>query len=165
MNNSAIKIMRWAAFIGCGFGYYMSSNKQMYYNNVTPVLVGNEPTITNHEFLTSITVDQSFPLFVMAWIILAVIIVRPLIGLIRKKFFGYKEDEDEFDVHEGLEDYWTALKDSERQEWIDNENHIRKTFGIKVLEDDQLDDLKASKEGRKLIIDVPNYEILNNPSY
>lgn len=57
MNNSAIKIMRWAAFIGCGFGYYMSSNKQMFYNDVTPVLVGNEPTITNHEFLTSITVD------------------------------------------------------------------------------------------------------------
>ena len=101
----------------------------------------------------------------MFWIILFFIISKPITHFIRKKYFGYVSDDDKLDVHEGLDNYWNSLKDYDRQEWIDDEKHLRTRFGIKVLEDDQYESLKNSKEGHKLILGTPNYEILNNPSY
>lgn len=48
---------------------------------------------------------------------------------------------------------------------INEEEYIRKRFDMKILEDEQLEALKAAKEGKKLILSISNYEILNNPAY
>lgn len=71
----------------------------------------------------------------------------------------------DIDVEEGLDNYWKAIPDEERQEWIKEENFFRSKLHGQLLDDEQFLKLIRSKAGTKLIQNTISYDILKNTNY
>ena len=78
------------------------------------------------------------------------------------------EDEDEEDdgLVEGLADYYDALKESDKQALIGQEEYFKK-YGVKTFSDEQFAQLKQSETAdlENIIMGVATYRILDNLQY
>ena len=68
LNQNALNIMTHAPLFGFGFGYWMLSNQQIFYNRIAPIETVLDVPETFHVIFKDITLDQSFPYFVMFWV-------------------------------------------------------------------------------------------------
>jgi hypothetical protein len=69
LNKNAIRSLKWAVHLYTTFGYWYITNKQIFYNDVTATMRKSDREITNHTIF-NIPIDQTFPLFVFALVLL-----------------------------------------------------------------------------------------------
>ena len=65
-------------------------------------------------------------------------------------------------VDENLGTYWQVISESDRKRWFAKEVHLRSRFGIKILDDEQLDKLRYTKTGKKIFSDDFNFDMLGD---
>lgn len=65
-------------------------------------------------------------------------------------------------VDEGLGEYWSLISGNDRKRWFAKEVHLRHWFGVKILDDDQLEKLRTSKKGKKTFASIYNYDPLSD---
>lgn len=63
-------------------------------------------------------------------------------------------------MDENLGTYWQVISESDRKRWFAKEVHLRSRFGIKLLDDEQLDKLKSTRTGQKVFSDDFNFDML-----
>jgi len=66
---------------------------------------------------------------------------------------------------EDLDEYWEALPEQYRKDWVAEEKYTREVLGFETINDDQLDQLHNAKESTKHIENLPSYEMLKNLRY
>ena len=96
------------------------------------------------------------------WILALVMLYRTIQWL-----RGVQDEEEEDDgLVEGLSDYYDALKDSDKQALIGQEEYFKK-YNMKTFSDEQFAQLKQSETAdlEKIIMGVATYRILDNLQY
>ena len=73
--------------------------------------------------------------------------------------------EEKCVVNERLDEYWKCLNGLDQKRWFAKETHLRKALNMKTINDRSYQKLKNSKRGSKYIINLINYDILQNWSY
>jgi hypothetical protein len=104
------------------------------------------------------------PLLVMFWIMGIVTIFRNSIFNLFIKCFPNTKIGD-FEIDEGLDNYFNTLDDHDRQWSIKEEENCRHVMNMKILNDETLDKLKNTHTGAKSLQGVHSYDILANPLY
>lgn len=66
MNSAAISVLKWAPFFMMSFGYWCFGNKQIFSNELYPVVHEADPLVTNHDVFDFKEVNQTVPLFIFA---------------------------------------------------------------------------------------------------
>lgn len=118
---------------------------------------------TNHRGY-DVSLDHSLPLFIMGIIMFVFIFFNDLFLAILRKV-GLAKEEKEEEVDEKLGTYIQCLGNKNRKVWRIEEQHRRKEFGIKVLDDTTLEALRDNKPHNKLIKTCHNYELTANMKY
>mmetsp|Transcript_27157 Transcript_27157/g.33767 ORF Transcript_27157/g.33767 Transcript_27157/m.33767 type:complete len:187 (-) Transcript_27157:330-890(-) len=96
------------------------------------------------------------------WLLTLVILWRLLAW-----YRGWNDEEEEDDgLVEGLSDYYDALKESDKQALIGQEEYFKK-YKLKTFSDEQFAQLKQSETAdlEKIIMGVATYRILDNLQY
>ena len=101
LNHNALSILTHAPLFGFGFGYWMLSNQQIFYNRIAPINNILDIPETFHVIFKDIALDQSFPYFVMFW----VTILMYAIPYLFKSCFATTKIKVKR-LEEGLEPYW-----------------------------------------------------------
>jgi hypothetical protein len=65
-------------------------------------------------------------------------------------------------VDENLGTYWQVISESNRKRWFAKEVNLRSRFGIKILDDEQLDKLRYTKTGKKIFSGDFNFDMLGD---
>ena len=71
MNKNSIVFLKWGVNLFTFSAYWFLTNRQIFYNDVTSISRRSEVEITNHS-IYNIPLDYSFPLLVIAFVILTV---------------------------------------------------------------------------------------------
>jgi hypothetical protein len=86
-----------------------------------------------------------------------------MLYLVRK--CGLFAEEEEAEVDENLGTYTQCLGRFNRKTWRIEELHMRKSWNIKTLDDEMLQELKDKSVHNKIIKTCHNYQITTNPKY
>jgi hypothetical protein len=163
LNNLALKILAWAPFFMFTFGFWMMSNRQIFYN-VAKLSEKANPKVENtgHVLFKDIRAGPELNLFIMIWLFLLCMIFRRLIAyLLNKSPFAVKVDQS---LDEGLPNYFDALEYHSKY-WIWEERHSRNNLGFKIILESNLEGIADSKIGNQCIQGVAVYEMLANVRY
>ena len=52
-----------------------------------------------------------------------------------------------YNMDENLGEYWSLISGNDRKRWFAKEVHLRHWFGVKILDDEQLENLRTAKKG------------------
>ena len=68
-------------------------------------------------------------------------------------------------VDENLGSYWSVIANNDRKRWFAKEVHLRHWFGVKILDDEQLEKLRTAKKSVKTFSSIYNYDPLSDSDY
>jgi len=66
------------------------------------------------------------------------------------------------DVDENLGSYWSVIANNDRKRWFAKEVHLRHWFGVTILDDEQLENLRTAKKSVKTFSSIYNYDPLSD---
>ena len=169
LNTNVLAIMTYAPLLFLSFGYWMLSSKQLLYNEVYEF--GNKADVPKTgpvwtEVFTSAAygANPAMPLLVMFWFLLIGIVFRDfLYRRVARWIPSIKVGELEID--EDLDNYFNTLDDHDRNWSIKEEENARETLKMKILDDETLTKLRATKMEKSHMKGVHCYDILANPLY
>ncbi len=104
------------------------------------------------------------PLLVVFWILLLSTIFRDFLYRQLTKLVPQAR-VGEFEIDEGLDNYFNTLDDHDRKWSIKEEENCREVIGMKIIDDANLEKLQTTKPGEKTLQGVHSYDILANPLY
>lgn len=165
LSNRVVFLMQFSFILQMLFGYWMYSNQQMFYNNVSELSMANSQTKSGRTIFSSIQIDQSFPFLIVA--VLSVILTI-LVSVMR--FTRKVSKSGDF---EDLKPYVACLKEYDR-EWLRSEEQFVREFDeYKLLQDRFYRTLVTSNAlqipnaltNKNYIQNVASYDILMNPMY
>ena len=100
-----------------------------------------DPIITNHTGF-DVEFDQSFPLLCMGILFFIFATSKRVRKYIRRKFLSSEhlddDDEDKFDVDEGLGEYIERLGSVNRKEWYAEEILMKNKLGFSTVNEEWL---------------------------
>jgi len=100
----------------------------------------------------------------MFWFMLLLTIFRNSLFNLWCKIFPQTKVGD-FEIDEGLDNYFNTLDDHDRQWSIKEEQNCRSVMGMKILTDETLNRLTNTHMGKSHMQGVHTYDILANPLY
>jgi len=162
LNNAALLLMKWSPLYMIFFGYWCFGNTQIFDNVANPLLHSNDPITTGHTVYPSMSVD--LPLFIVGCVVAFAVIFTDLfrVCLVKMKIMT---EEKEVEVDEKLGSYFECLTDAARKRWIAEEANNSSKLGIQTVGNWTMNKLAQTVRRTKMVKNVPNYEILANPSY
>ena len=140
----------------------------MFYNVVYPKERTFSIEITGHaifgdsEGTGGLGFNQALPMFLLFVFMIFGSLFAPIFKPIIKMITSPVIDED---IKEGLDKYFSALPQKEKEVWMKEEEYNRNTLNFKALTDESYAALQKAKPGTKLIQNVHSYEVLANPMY
>ena len=165
LSDTAIKIMNWAPMFMFAFGYWMMSNRQIFYNEFNIDEKAN-PDVekTNHSIYDGVSKGPEMNLFIMIVAFPLCFIAYHFINFLipkcksRKRFLEY--------IKESLPNYFDALSWETQQILINEEVEVmRKSCNIKTKLNNTLYGINSSKPCDRFIQGVGYYDILANIRY
>jgi len=139
LNTNALNILTWAPLLFLSFGYWMFSSKQLLgnslfhkydYLNDQDIKSGHEWTevFSNAAYGTD---KPSMPLLYLFWTLLVLTVFKDLL-LKFWNLFPFLAVGD-FEIDEGLDNYFKTLDTNDRQWSLSEERYYRKNLGLRVL--------------------------------
>ena len=145
-------------------GYWMLSNKQIFESELNSIDTVTSDMLTGHTLKTIFVLDHAFPMVVIAFVSLVLILFSKIFSTAMSKW-GYVISKQEIVVDENLPNFFEAVTLSE-SEWIIAENkNLREIYGFNMMQREIETKLDSLPEGHKYIRGVAWYQILANPVY
>ncbi len=141
LNKLCIYYIKYGAFFYACIGYWMLTNRQMFYNETIPKRSKDEPETSNH------FVFQKPNNYCFLIVILVVIIIGYMI--IYEVFFDFfslcwkRSMKEEHKQIEGLPHFYKSLNHNNLALWLEEEELIRRRLGYKKLFDQTYEALKS----------------------
>ena len=169
LNNNVLAILTYAPLLFLSFGYWMFSNKQLFRNELYDIVYSTSVTTTGHSWTEvfrgeAYGANPAMPLLILFWVFLIGTIFRNFLYKWVTRFFPILRVGD-FEIDEGLPNYFTAIDDNDRNWSIKEEEYSREKLNMNILEDETLRKLKSNKLEGNNIKGVHCYDILANPLY
>lgn len=169
LNDSVLSKLSWAPLLYMVFGYWMITNPTLFGNEPIPVNRINGKQLTDHLWTSAIDeknfdVSLSFPFFVMALFYFIINLFRGTLWSILT-FICPCWEIGNIKLNEGLDNYYNALDEEDRNWLIKEEENCRNQLNFNTLTTDNLKKLRSAKQGQKTIQGTPSYDILANPLY
>mmetsp|Transcript_21614 Transcript_21614/g.20737 ORF Transcript_21614/g.20737 Transcript_21614/m.20737 type:complete len:411 (+) Transcript_21614:2041-3273(+) len=169
LNDRVLGIMTWAPVFLCSFGYWMVSNLQLISNdNIHYVVQSSDIQETGHiwtsVFKKSGYDNPGMPLLIFFWIFLVLIFLRDKIHALLAGLSSYYRVGD-FEIDEGLPNYFNTLDDHDRNWSIKEEENCRNAMSFKILTDETLEKIQGGVVQGLSMQGVHTYDILANPLY
>lgn len=171
LNKNALAILTWAPLLFLSFGFWMLSSNQLISNDfITPILKTSDGKTAQH-YISSVFTEGAFsthspamPLLVMFWVILILVLFRnflykALITVIPALHIG------NFEVDEGLDNYFNTLDDNDRNWSLKEEENARNVLQMRILDDETMQKLSSTKLGKTHMAGTHSYDILANELY
>lgn len=142
LNDRVLRVMTYAPLLFMSFGYWMLSNNQLFANNVYWFDQISDIRITGHRYVSVFKAEgyvhqPGMPLLVMFWFMGIVTIFRNSIYNVFVRVFP-KTRVGDFEIDEGLDNYFNTLDDHDRQWSIKEEENCRNVMNMKILNDETL---------------------------
>jgi len=169
LNDSVLSKLSWAPFLYLVFGYWMLTNPTLFGNNPVPVNRVNMRQLTDHVWSSALEeknldLSLSFPFFVMALFYLVVNVFKGSLWSI-VTFVCPCWELGNIKLNEGLDNYFDALEEEDRNWLIKEEENCRNQLNFHTLTTESLQKLRGAKPGLKKIQGTPTYDILASPHY
>ncbi|CAI2372771.1 unnamed protein product [Moneuplotes crassus] len=146
LNKNAIKTCKWAVILYCFAGYWFLTNKQIFYDEVTAKSKRSDIVITNHTYGT-IEIDQSFPLLMVFFILLAYMIFHSIYSSVSSLIKTDTMNQYLRSV-EDLFTYYDSLDQHDLKTLVLEEEHNRSILDYSKLNDNILKKYKLSRSKR-----------------
>ncbi|CAI2373992.1 unnamed protein product [Moneuplotes crassus] len=180
LNKDALVVMKWAIHLYTFFGYWFITNRQIFYNDVTPTMRRSDREITNHTFY-NIPMDQTLPLLIFMFSLFSIMIIKSFYSIFKYYCMPYSFLK-RFLSKEGLFTYYDSLSLTDAKTLFEEEKYRREDLGYSKLKNRAFLSLKKSISSRKAyernltaerrkelirktIINVPSYDQLSNLKY
>lgn len=142
LNKNALVILKWGVHFYTFFGYWFITNRQIFYNDVTPTMRKSDREITNHT-IYNIPYDQTFPLFVFMFVLLAGMMMKSIYSVL-KFYLVPRLQIDPFLSIENLYCYYDSLTMTDLKTMVQEEEYRRDKLKYSKLSDRALQNLKYS---------------------
>lgn len=149
LNKNALRILKWAVHFYTFFGYWFITNRQIFYDDVTPTMRRSDRGITNHT-LYNIPYDQTFPLLIFMFLLLGIMILKSIYSLLIY-FLVPRLRIQHLLSFEDLYCYYDSLEISDALTLVKEEEYRRKELKYSRLNDKTLNNLKYSASLREEI--------------
>lgn len=146
LNNNALRLLQYAPLLYVSFGYWMLSSRQLFSNEVYYRTNSSIAPVTGHVWYqvfqkVGYAGNIAAPLLILFWVFLIATILRSPVDWLLKKIFRLRS----FEIDEDLENYFLTVDDNDRNWSIVEEEHIRSSMNVKILEEETLQRFKQTK--------------------
>jgi hypothetical protein len=172
LDNNALSILTYAPLLFLSFGYWMFSSKQLL-GNPEPhkyMYLDDQDIYSGHtwtEVFSSAaygTDKPSMPLLYLFWTLLVLTVFKSLL-LKFWNLFPFLSIGD-FEIDEGLDNYFKTLDTNDRAWSLQEEKYYRKNLGLRVLGEYEKHKLEEVKEGENVMKGGAHcYDILASEQY
>jgi hypothetical protein len=139
LNTNALNILTWAPLLFLSFGYWMFSSKNLLSNSIFHKYdyLNDQDIKSGHEWTEVFsnaaygTDKPSMPLLYLFWTLLVLTVFKDLL-LKFWNLFPFLAVGD-FEIDEGLDNYFKTLDTNDRQWSLSEERYYRKNLGLRVL--------------------------------
>lgn len=136
LSKNTLVILKWAIVIALFLNYWMFSNKQLFGNDVHKLSSVREKS--KHSLtVKDIKADQALPIMIFGFIFFFIFSTMWTYPLISRCCYGKKKEEK---VEEGLQNYFKAIDDIDKEWWNNEEKYIRMEDQYKMLFDSAYED-------------------------
>lgn len=173
LNKNALAILTWAPLLFLSFGYWMLSSKQLFGGDsegLTPIDFSDQPSKTSHSFTGVFSgaafnfAEVSAPLLLTFWLFLVLTLFRNMIYKALITVLPVLAIAD-FEVDEGLDNYFNTIDDKDREWSIKEEQNARDVLNMQILENRTLQRFQETKIGESHMKGTHCYDILANEQY
>lgn len=146
LNDSSLRLLRWAPVFLLFFGYWCLGNKQIFENDTYAQDYSNQPTVTGHYGWPYM--GPNLPLFIVGVaVFLYLCASRPFEYLFKK--IRVMQDEKDWDLDENLGTYFDCVEPWEGKRWYAKTLYNQKKLDLKVMDSKELEDLSKIKKTKK----------------
>jgi hypothetical protein len=171
LNKNALGILTWAPLLFLAFGSWMFASKQLFSNEHLQVLeYSNSPRKAEH-LITGVFSGYSYdggnvssPLIITFWILLILTLFRNIIYKALLTVLPFLHIGN-FEIDEGLDNYFNTIDDEDRKWSIREEQNARDVLSMKILTDETLRRFQETKIGESHMKGTHCYDILANEQY
>jgi hypothetical protein len=160
---NSLKMMRFAPFFFLANGYWMVSNKQIFFNLYTFVASAHNAMQSGHRFVFSAE-DHGLPLAMFALLHFALLVVM-IVANDWMKRLGFTLGQQDIEIDEDLPSFFKAVTLTQADEIVMKDNYMKRRFGFEENDPDTIQKLDATKMPRKAIQGTPWYVIMSNSNY
>ena len=140
---NAIKTWKWAVILYCIAGYWFLTNRQIFYDDAVPKARRSDTEITNHT-ISTIEIDQTFPLLIFTFMLLAYMIFYSLYSSVSSLIKTDTMNQYLRSV-EDLYNYYDSLDQHDLKNLVLEEDNNRDKLGYSTLNDKALKHFKLSR--------------------
>jgi len=154
--------------------YWYLGNRQIFNNKYLPLERANGEQMDPQHYLFDWSDGVDGPLLILlsipciifhSWIIKKVSSFYGCIGVLRNLEKLRKLQEDDINIDEALGHYSECLSGIDQKRWYCQEQYNRKYLGIETMDHEQLYLLQTCKRQDRLMMNIPNYDIMSNIRY
>jgi hypothetical protein len=118
LTKNCIKMLKWAPLLYLLNAYWILSNKQIFHGWVFPRMQSDEQMMSGHNFITTLTLNQTTPILVIAITCVTIFILMRYFkpSMVR---FGFSIKNPELDVIEELPSFYDCIRDNN---WLVSES-------------------------------------------
>lgn len=167
MTMLTLDIVKWVPFVMLPMAFWQLGNRQIYEAVIEPIDFKTDVRLSSHTIATA--AEHLNPMFMTynsgpVWC-LALIILGSWVY--NRCYPDSAEEEEDDQLVEGLEDYFQALKKSDRNSLVGQEETFLRQYGVKTFSDNQFAQLKSSEtvDDDKVIMGVATYRLLDSLEY
>lgn len=171
LNKNALAILTWAPLLFCAFGYWMLSSLQLLSNDHLTELTYSDKDRTSGHYISSVfSMDAisahnvGMPLLITFWFLAITIPLRNYIYGALTTVLPFLQIA-QFEVDEGLPNYFTTIDDEDREWSIKEEENARTVMSMKILDDETLEKFRHREMGEGHMKGTHCYDILANELY
>lgn len=163
LNLQCIQVIEYAPMLYSLFGFWMYSNEQLFNSQTYPLEKSDTLMPTGHTILGSLTtLTPGFPFLIL--FVISVYFKFRREKMIDRIIHG-KLNQDMITISPNNESFFSAVPQNEK-EWLrDEEDFIRKNYGMSILPESKIEQMMKTPAGSKLIFRQPFYDILSNINY
>mmetsp|Transcript_21710 Transcript_21710/g.16011 ORF Transcript_21710/g.16011 Transcript_21710/m.16011 type:complete len:569 (+) Transcript_21710:1-1707(+) len=169
LNDRVLGILSYAPLFLLTFGYWMVSNKQLLSNDYIYYVVQSSDIMETGHLWTSVFKKEGYlnpgmPLLICFWAMVVLFIFRGWLHSFMTNHFSFYR-VGEFEIDEGLPNYFNTLDDHDRKWSIKEEENCRNVLHFKILTDETLEKTQGGVATGMTMQGVHTYDILANPLY
>lgn len=159
---NCLQRLRFAPLLFLVNGYWMLGNRQIFYNKWS--YIGNVAENMKSDHFLAWTIDHCSPAFTFSLYAIALYIIQKVAGNYLAAW-GFAMADTEINVDEDLPNFFKAVKLSDADELVLENNNLMKNYYVQPNDPDTIDVLDATTFPKKTIQGTPWYQILANPLY
>jgi len=161
--NAVDLLLKAPLFFVCN-SFWMLTNTQIYNGWVNPIARQGDQMFTGHTVGMTMDVNQASPLFLLFIALTIIIILESYFKEYLTKW-GFSLSSNEIDVDENLPDFYKAVKLSDADWMVKEQEYYLNEYQLKVVEPELAEKMDEVGRPEKSVQGIAWYNVLANPDY